>query len=169
MKALATLCGTAVFALAITACNQAPPPPPDTHDADVQAIKDLEAQANKNWAAKDADKILAFYTDDVVMVPGAGDALHGKDAVRAVLKPMLADPALSLTFHSDLVDVAKSGDVGYSEGPYQMTITDPATHKVVQDHGNYLTTFRKQADGSWKATEDFAASAAPPPAPSKHK
>jgi len=169
VKALTTLYGTAVLALAMTACNQAPPPPPDTHDADVQAIKDLEAQANKNWAAKDAEKIMSFYTDDAVLVAGAGDALHGKDAIQGVLKQMLADPALSLTFHSDRVDVAKSGDIGYSEGPYQMTVTDPVTHKVMQDHGNYLTAFRKQADGSWKATEDFAASAVPPPAPAKHK
>jgi uncharacterized protein (TIGR02246 family) len=169
MKAFVTLCGAAVVACSMIACNQAPAPAPDTHDADVKAISDLEAQELANWATKDADKILSFYADDAVLVAGAGDALHGKDAMRAALKQMVTDPALALTFHSDHADVAKSGDLGYSEGTYQMTVTDPATHKPVTDHGNYLTTFRKQADGSWKATEDFAVSAVPPPPPAKHK
>ncbi|HEX4283573.1 MAG TPA: SgcJ/EcaC family oxidoreductase [Terracidiphilus sp.] len=170
MKSLTTLCCAAALTLATTACNQAPPAAPDTHDADVKAITDLETQANKDWAAKDADKVLSFYADDAVMVAGAGDALRGKDALHAALKQMMADPALALTFHADRIDVGKSGDLGYSEGAYQMSVTDPVTHKVVQDHGNYLTTFRKQADGSWKATEDFAASAVPPATPpAKHK
>jgi uncharacterized protein (TIGR02246 family) len=170
VKSLTTLCCAAALTLATTACNQAPPAAPDTHDADVKAITDLETQANKDWAAKDADKVLSFYADDAVMVAGAGDALRGKDALHAALKQMMADPALALTFHADRIDVGKSGDLGYSEGAYQMSVTDPVTHKVVQDHGNYLTTFRKQADGSWKATEDFAASAVPPATPpAKHK
>ena len=36
-------------------CAQAPKPA-DNHDADVQAIKDIEAQWNKDYEAKDADK-----------------------------------------------------------------------------------------------------------------
>jgi uncharacterized protein (TIGR02246 family) len=169
MKAFAAFCATAVVCCTVIACNQAPAPAPDTHDADVKAITDLETQEQANWATKDAEKILSFYADDAVLVAGAGDALHGKDAMRAALKQMVADPALALTFHSDHADVAKSGDLGYSVGTYQMTITDSGTHKPVQDHGNYLTTFRKQADGSWKATEDFAVSAVPPAPPAKHK
>jgi ketosteroid isomerase-like protein len=32
----------------------------------------------------------------------------------------------------------------------------------VTDKGTYLTVFKKQADGSWKAVEDFTASEIPP-------
>jgi len=169
MKALATLCGLAVVALTITACTPAtPPPPPDTHDADVKAITDAEVQANKDWAAKNADGLTSFYADDAVLIAPGMDALHGKDAIRGAIKQMVGDPALALTFHSERVDLAKSGDLAYTEGPYQMTVTDPVSHKVVHDHGNYVTTFRKQADGSWKAEADIATSAVPPPAPKKH-
>ena len=83
--------------------------------------------------------------------------------MRAGLKDMLADPAVSLTFQSATVDVAKSGDLAYTQGSYQLTVTDPATHKPINDFGNYVTTFRKQADGSWKAVADIASSAVPPP------
>jgi len=169
MKVLATLCGTALLACSLTACNQAPPPAPDTHDADVKAISDLEAQWNKDYAAKDAEKITANYADDaVLMVPG-GPATKGKPAIGAALKQMVSDPAMALSFSASRVEVAKSGDLGYTQGAYKLTVTDPMTHKIISDHGSYVTTYRKQADGSWKAVADIAVSEVPPPAPPKHK
>jgi uncharacterized protein (TIGR02246 family) len=153
----------------MAACNPAPPPPPDTHDADVKAINDLEAQWNKDWAAKDLDKISANYTDDAVLMTPGGDPIQGKDAIHNGLKQMLADPGLSLSFQSTKVDVAKSGDLAYSQGSYKMSMTDPASHKVVDDHGSYVTTYHKQSDGSWKAVTDIASSGVPPMPPPKKK
>jgi len=170
MKSLALFCGAAAMALAMTACNQAPPAataPPDTHDADVKAITDNETQWNSDWAAKDAGKIASHYADDAVLMAPGMEAMKGKDAIKGGLNGMLADKALSLTFKASRVDVAKSGDLGYTQGDYQMTMTDPKTHKVVKDHGTYVTTYRKQTDGSWKAVADIATSAVPP-GPQKH-
>jgi len=167
MKAFVTLCGMAILALGMTACNQSPPAAPDTHDADVKAISDIETQWNKDYVAKAADKIAAYYADDaVLMVPG-GPSSNGKDAIRAAMKQMLSDPAMSLTFQASKVDVAKSGDLGYTQGSYKLTVTDPTTHKVINDHGSYVTTYRKQADGSWKAVADIATSEVPPAPPAK--
>ena len=168
MKLLVTLCGMAVVGLSMTACNTAPTPAPDTHDADVKAISDIETQWNKDWAAKDADKVATNYADDAVLMTPGEESLHGKDAIHNGLKQMMADPALSLTFQASKVEVAKSGDIGYTQGSYKMAMTDPATHKVLNDHGSYVTTYRKQADGSWKAVADIATSEVPPaPAPKK--
>ena len=33
---------------------------------------------------------------------------------------------------------------------------DPKTGKVMSDNGSYVTVYKKQQDGSWKAVEDFA-------------
>jgi len=171
MKSLALLCGTAAIVVAMSACNQAPQPaaaPPDTHDADVKAISDYETQWNSEWAAKDADKVLAHYADDaIVMTPGEAP-MKGKDAIKSGLGGMMADKALSLSFKATKVDVAKSGDLAYTQGDYELTVTNPKTHKPVTDHGTYVTTYRKQADGSWKAIVDIATSG-PAPVPSKNK
>jgi uncharacterized protein (TIGR02246 family) len=169
MKAFATLCTTSLIALSLAACNPAPTPAPDTHDADVKAITDTEVQTNQAWAAKDGDKIMAFYADDALLMTPGLEMVHGKDAIREAMKGMLSDTALSLTFQSSKVDVAKSGDLGYTAGTYKLTVTDPATHKPINDHGTYVTTFRKQADGSWKAVADIASSAVPPMPPPKKK
>jgi uncharacterized protein (TIGR02246 family) len=161
MKQFSTLCSMTVIALMMVACNQ----PVDTHDADVQAIKDNETQWNQDFASKDSDKIAAHYADDaVLMVPGTASTT-GKDAIRNSLKQMVADPALSLKFQASKVDVAKSGDVAYTQGSYTMTVTDPTTKQVIHDHGSYVTTYRKQPDGTWKAVADIATSEVPPPVP----
>src|SRR5579859_6104403 len=88
MKSLALLCGTAAMAFGMAACNQTPPvatTAPDTHDADVKAINDNEAQWNSDWAAKDGDKILAHYADDAVLMAPGMEALKGKDAIKGGL------------------------------------------------------------------------------------
>jgi ketosteroid isomerase-like protein len=33
-------------------------------------------------------------------------------------------------------------------------MTNPKTKKPMDDKGSYLTIFKKQADGNWKAIED---------------
>jgi ketosteroid isomerase-like protein len=78
---------------------------------------------------------------------------------------LLTDPALSLKFQASKVEVAKSGDVAYTLGSYTMAMTDPQTKHVGNDHGSYVTTYRKQADGTWKAVADITTSEVPPPAP----
>lgn len=169
MKFIRTLCGTTVVVLAMAGCNQTPPVAPDTHDADVKAITDVEVQQNKDWAAKDATKIASIYADDAVLMTPGGSPISGKDAITSGLKQMVADPALSLTFQSSKVDVAKSGDLAYTMGSYKMTMTDSATHKPMNDHGSYVTTYRKQTDGSWKAVADIATSEVPLMPPPKKK
>jgi uncharacterized protein (TIGR02246 family) len=161
MKRFATLCALTTMALTMTACNRTP----DTHDADVKAIQDKEAQWNQDYAAKDNDKIVAHYADDaVLMVPGTPSS-SGREAIRAALKEMVSDPALSLRFLANKVEVAKSGDVAYTQGIYTLNVTDPRTKQIIHDHGSYVTTYRKQPDGTWKAVADIATSDVPPPEP----
>jgi uncharacterized protein (TIGR02246 family) len=134
--------------------------------ADVQALKDNEARWNREYASKDFEKVVAHYADNaVVMAPGMAPA-SGRDEIRKVLQEMLDDPALSLKFQASRVEVASSGDLGFTQGSYQMTMTDPASKQVIHDHGSYVTTYRKQPDGSWKAVADIASSEAPPSSPS---
>jgi uncharacterized protein (TIGR02246 family) len=162
MTRLAAGAVAAVTLAALSGCAQ-----PDTRDTDTKAIKDLEIQWVRECAAKNADKVLAHYADGAVLMPPGMAASVGKDAIGKVLKEMVADPALSLKFQAGKVEVARSGDLAYSQGSYTMTATDPTSKRPVHDHGSYVTVYRKQADGSWKAVADVASSAvAPsPPAP----
>ena len=160
MKPAATLCATALLAVSL-GCNQSS----GNHDADVSSVQATESQWNQDYAARDANKIVDHYADDaILMVPGA-PASSGKDAIRRVILGMAADPAMNLKFTASRVEVAKSGDVAYTQGTYTLTMTDPQTKKVIHDHGSYVTTYHKQSDGTWKAMADIATSEVPPVPP----
>lgn len=171
MKRLAALCAALAVACSLTACNQAPAPTPapNTHDADVKAIQDNETQWVQDFASRDAAKITAHYADDAILMTPGGPPATGKEAIGKAIAGMVADPALSLKFQSSKVDVATSGDLGYTQGSYTMTMTDMHSKKVMNDHGSYVTTYRKQADGSWKAVADIVTSEVPPAAPPMKK
>jgi uncharacterized protein (TIGR02246 family) len=155
------LLGSFLLLACTVACNQAPATPPaqpDTHDADVQTIKDTEAAWSKAAAAKDADKFASFYTDDASLLPADMPAVNGKDAIATTFKAMMGDPNFSLSFAGTRWDVAKSGEMGFSQGTYTLTITNPKSKRAVHDKGKYLTVFKKQPDGAWKAVEDMISS-----------
>jgi uncharacterized protein (TIGR02246 family) len=128
------------------------------------AIKAQEAQWEKDYAAKDVNALAAHYADDAAL-GGPGDKLATTDAERRKeLNSLTGDPNLKLTFAADQVQVAEAGDLAYSRGHYSMTMTDKATNKPATSEGSYLTIYKKQADGSWKAVEDFV-TPGPAPAP----
>ena len=160
-KFFSALYVTAFAIMTITGCK----PAANTHDADVQAIKDIETQWNQAYAAKDVDKLMSNYADDAALMAPGGSAIVGKDAIRTALKQMVSDPAMTLKFEASRVDTSNSGDLGYTQGSYTLTMTDPSSKQLINDHGSYVTVYRKQADGTWKAVSDIASSAVPPPPP----
>jgi uncharacterized protein (TIGR02246 family) len=148
-------------------CAPAPTPvAPDTRAADEQAIRDGEAMWVKDFAAKDVERVAGHYAEDgYSMIPDM-TIMKGKDAIRAGLREEFADPNSTLDFHPDKVEVAKSGDIAYSQGNYTYTSTDSKTKKRVIEHGGYVEVYKKQADGTWKVAEDIATQQAAP-APEK--
>jgi ketosteroid isomerase-like protein len=52
------------------------------------------------------------------------------------------------------VEVAQSGDIGYTSGTYEFTMND-ASGKPVNERGKYLEVWKKQADGKWKCVMDI--------------
>jgi uncharacterized protein (TIGR02246 family) len=129
---------------------------------DVEAIQDIEKQWNQDFASRDVDKLASYYKDDAVLMPPGSPPSVGRDSIRATVKQMLSDPALTLTFTAARVEVSRSGDLGYTRGAYVMTLTDPDSKELIQDHGSYVTIYRKASDGQWMAVSDIATSDAQP-------
>lgn len=138
----------------------------DTSAKDAQTIKSLSDDWSKAGAAKDPVKFGSFYADDAVVMFPNEPAFKGMADIKNVLGPMMSDPNFALSFGTDKVEV--SGSLGYSQGTLSLTTT-ARTGKPFTDKGKYLTVWRKQADGSWKAIEDIFNSDAPPPEPEPKK
>src|SRR5437016_946485 len=81
------------------------------------------------------------------MPPNAPSA-RTKETIRNIWKDMIAS-ASSVSWKATRVEVAKSGDMAYVSGTYEVTMND-ASGKPVNDHGKYLEVWEKQADGKWK-------------------
>jgi uncharacterized protein (TIGR02246 family) len=147
--------------LALSACTQAPPPAPDTREADAQAIRSLEAAFAKDAAAKDADKAASYYAPDASMLMPNMPIMTGSAAITAGWKDFVADPNYALSFESSKVEVSKAGDLAYSRGVYSFTFTDPKAKRPVTEKGKYVLVYAKQADGSWKVVADVGNPDAP--------
>ncbi|MFL6731491.1 MAG: YybH family protein [Sphingomicrobium sp.] len=146
--------GTALAALSASGCTKSAQASVDP--AKIEAsIRAQEAQWQKDYAAKDVNALAGHYSEDAAL-GGPGDPLATTDADRRkALQSLVSDPNLKLTFAADRVQVAQSGDYAYSRGHYSMTMTNAATSRPVSSDGSYLTVYKKQQDGSWKAVEDF--------------
>jgi len=143
----------AALAAFLPGCSSSPPEAASTRDADLKVIKNTESAWNRD--ARDPDKFVSYYAEDAsVLLPNEA-VLNGRQAIIGAYKAMAADPNFSLSFESNKGDVARSGDLGYTQGTYSLTTTDPKTKKPVTDKGKYVTVYRKQADGSWKAVSDI--------------
>lgn len=155
------------FALVLASCEKPALPPPDMREADAKAIRDLEEEWAKAGAAKDAVKFSSFYAADAAVYVSGAPAMRGTEAITNGMKQVFGDPNFALAFKTGRVHAAKSGDLACSEGTYDQTATNPANKKKVAEHGNYVTCYMKQADGSWKVIADITS--AEPPAPmTKH-
>lgn len=116
-------------------------------------IKAQEAEWQKHYAAKDADALAGHYAEDATLLePGAPPSSTAADRRKAI-QVMIGDPNFGLTFSADRVEVAKSGDLAYSRGPFTIQTTDKATGKPVTISGTYLTVWQKRGK-EWKAVED---------------
>jgi uncharacterized protein (TIGR02246 family) len=145
--------------LSLTGCTQTAP---DTHEAEEKTLRELDAQWSKTAGAKDLDATVAFYTDDAVVMPGDAPVATTRQTIREVWAPMLA-PNASVSWQVNQTEVARSGDVGYARGVYQLVMKD-AAGKATTEQGKFLEVWKKQADGKWKcAVDSFSADA--PPAP----
>ena len=156
------------ISVALTACKPAETntaaPKADKAAAE-QAIRDKETGWMAAYNKHDAAGLLAQYEDDASSANPGVALIKDKAARKSFIDGVAADPALKVEFASDRIIVADSGELASSRGHYSFTFTDPATKQPKTETGNYLTVYRKAADGSWKAVEDFITPAAPPPSP----
>ncbi|MCA1654427.1 MAG: SgcJ/EcaC family oxidoreductase [Sphingomicrobium sp.] len=132
-----------------------------------QAIATIEAGWNQAFHTKNLDALVTPYASDAVFVLPGAPAQVGTSAIRGVYAAALKDPNFDVTLTSDRLEVAQSGDLALSQGHLTMKGTDPKTKQPTTTMtGPYVTVFKKQADGSWKAIQDWVA-ANPPKAPAK--
>jgi ketosteroid isomerase-like protein len=119
-----------------------------------QRLRDLDAEWAKAAAAKDVEQTIGYYSNDAIVLPPNATTAATNEAIRNVWKDMLASPGLAITWKPTRVQLARSGDMGWVSGTYELTMND-ATGKPINDRGKYLEIWEKQTDGNWKCRADM--------------
>jgi ketosteroid isomerase-like protein len=123
--------------------------------SDEKAVRDADAEWSKVAGAKDLDKTVSFYADDAMVLPPNEPMVTSKDGIRNLWRGFL-DSLTAISWKTTRVEMAKSGDVGYLIGTYEMTMKDGT-----KDRGKYCEVWKKQADGKWKVDVDMFSSDLP--------
>jgi len=126
----------------------------DTRAADEATLRNLDAEWSKAAGAKDLEKTASYYTDDALILPPNLPTINGKQGARAMWQGMFSVPGFGGGWKATKVEVARSGDLGWVTGTYELSETDASGRPMV-DKGKYLEVWRKQADGSWKCVADM--------------
>jgi uncharacterized protein (TIGR02246 family) len=140
----------------MSGCGFAEKPRPVVDTAKiVDAIKTDEVHWNADWRSGDAARLAAHYAPEaVMMVPGTAPVV-GQAAIRAALDAVVSHPGFSVTFSSDRVRVAGSGDLAAAHGTYRQVSPDPNSGAAVTQTGSYVIVYKPSADGHWRAVWDI--------------
>ena len=136
-----TLAG--IFLLAAVGCAHL-----NQQSSPIQTDRQFSALSVSNGAAA---AFAAYMADDALSLPAGAEPVTGKQAIVESLAP-LSGGTLSWTPRQQVI--SRSGELGYTWGTYQYRSTETNGQPRVS-HGKYVTIWRKQTDGSWKAVVDI--------------
>ena len=128
----------------------------------------IEAANSKSMAGMmsgDMAAALGSYGESSIMMMPGMPMMTGRAAIETGMKGMMDMMKVNAaSFNTQ--DVMVSGDIAVETGTFSMTTTMKGG-KPMTDNGKYLTVWKHQADGSWKAIRDINNSDGAPPAGAK--
>jgi ketosteroid isomerase-like protein len=106
-------------------------------------------------SAKNADAVVGMYDETALMIPPNAEIVdEGLEGVEGYQFGFIVTPGVSLDFELIRVEVAESGDIGWTFAIGDITIQregEEPGRDIVRD----FHTWKKQADGSWKIVVDM--------------
>jgi ketosteroid isomerase-like protein len=143
----------------LLSCAQQPAPLPnstDTRTADEASVRAAVEDFRNVIRRHDVDKILAFYTTDGWQMTQSGTIARTDAERRAFWQALEALPvAFDIVDVTGRIEVAKSGDVAVQIGEYRQLFTRvPGDVKSIPQR--FMTSWRKQPDGSWRVSASMA-------------
>src|SRR5262249_17830984 len=105
-----------------------------------------------------AEAYLEFLASDAMLLPDGELPIQGRDAIKV---HQAAGPEGVLLWKPRAVEVASSGELGYTWGVCEFRQKNAEGRQAVH-YGKYVTTWKRQPDGSWKA-QLLVRNSSPPP------
>lgn len=116
----------------------------------------LETEQNFAKLAQDEGIPKAFlrYADEDAVLLRNNDLVIGKNAIRDYYNSHASDDDnTNLSWKPEFIDVAESGELGYTYGYYTYSFVDSTGNKN-ESRGVFHTVWKRQSDGSWRFVWD---------------
>jgi ketosteroid isomerase-like protein len=124
-------------------------PAPDMR-AENLAVSQADTEMAAATAARDLQRFTGYLAEDVIFVPEGAPLAVGRPGAAGLWGELFKEGGPSLTWRPTLSYVASSGDLAYTEGDF-LSKTRTPEGKEASRTGRYVTVWRKQLDGSWRA------------------
>jgi ketosteroid isomerase-like protein len=121
---------------------------------DEQTIRDMDAEWSRAAESRDAAKFASFYSETGSVMPFNAPIAIGRARVQEVWTQLMAKPGFSLRFAPTQIEVAKSRDMAYDIGTFELKLND-AQGAPMTILGKYVVVWKKQKGGGWKAEADI--------------
>jgi len=122
--------------------------------ADEQAIRKLDKEWSDAAQSKDAGKMLVFYAEEASAFPFNAPIATGKEQIQKLWAGLMSLPGFSLSFGPTKIEVAKSGDMAYDVGTFELKDND-ASGTLTTTTGKYVVVWKKQPNKKWKVVADI--------------
>lgn len=152
---------TVVLLLVPAGAAQVYPPAGTSVETQRATLRRTELDFAKAFAERDPARFAEFVAEDARFT-SAGHVTEGKQAIVAEWTRMMQDPNLTLTWSPDITEASAAGDLGYTSGPYEITVKR-ADGTVGQGRGRFASIWRRQADGQYRIVFDIGSPEPPPP------
>ena len=119
--------------------------------AEQDAVRCVEIAFSQSVENRDKAAFTALLDADTRFI--SQEVLHGPEAVAAAWSGFFAADGPLLVWRPFVVEVAASGDLALSRGPYRLRSKNPQGEPV-ESWGIYNSVWRKNADGQWKILFD---------------
>jgi uncharacterized protein (TIGR02246 family) len=126
---------------------------PDAAEKDRVAIRKTTAELLASVNASDADRCLAVWAADGVLMPPHHPSVQGHQAIVEYFRGLFSRSQFRFTFMSSNIHIA--GDTALERVTYRATVWPGGDSPPIEDVGKGLHVFGRQPNGSWKLTHDI--------------
>lgn len=146
-------------AVIVAACGHREPAGSNVADEE-QRIREIDATWSRELHARNLDAVMTNYDDHAVFLTPNRPIIEGKAKIREWFATQMERPDYAPTFAPTKIVVARSRDIAYELGTYQVIITNSEGNQVTIT-GKHLVSWEKR-DGRWKVTAESINGDAPP-------
>lgn len=125
----------------------------------LEVEKDRLLERDAEWArlaseGRDIERMIAYWTDDAVVLPPGLPAVVGKSALRDYVSTSLRIPGFRITWASTDVRFSPDGHLAYMFSRNAVTLNGPDGEPVTTT-GRAVTIWRRDPDGIWRCAVDI--------------